>query len=50
MLRESRVTLGGMNLSFVTTLSLYKNIAVLNSRVARQLETSLSTDVFVRVP
>ena len=34
----------------VATLSLYKNIAVLGSRVAKQLGTSPSTDVFVRAP
>ena len=40
----------GKGASSVATLSLYKNIAVLSSRVAQQLVTSLSTDVFVRAP
>ena len=36
--------------SFVAALSLYKNVAVVSSRAAWQLNTSLTTDVFIRAP
>ncbi len=36
--------------SFVATLPLYKNVAVVSSRTAAQFVTSLTTDVFIRAP